>query len=198
MVARLCGLPESPMTSSFIIAESTINRALARCALLPLSALVKLREKSCADFIDRGGPIVDFREHVGDGCRLIGSGLCSVMTWTVEFHAAFDDEFAKLSRGVRVEIAAGATLLSERGPTLGRPHVDTLKGSKHANMKELRFRAEDGVWRVAFAFDPERRAVILVAGDKSGVSQKRFYRSLVGTADSRFGDWLKQLQQRGS
>jgi hypothetical protein len=63
---------------------------------------------------------------------------------------------------------------------LGRPHADTLNGSRHANMKELRFRAEDGVWRVALAFDPARRAVLLVAGDKSGGIESRFYRELSG------------------
>lgn len=54
--------------------------------------------------------------------------------------------------------------------------MDTLNGSKHANMKEMRFSAADGEWRVAFAFDPERNAIVLVAGDKSGGSQKRFYK----------------------
>src|SRR6266851_8300425 len=66
---------------------------------------------------------------------------------------------------------------------LGRPRVDTLKGSRHANMKELRFDADDGVWRVAFAFDPKRKAILLVAGDKSGGSEKRFYRQLIAKAD---------------
>jgi hypothetical protein len=53
-------------------------------------------------------------------------------------------------------------------------------------MKELRFDAADGVWRVAFAFDPNRKAILLVAGDKSGGSEKRFYRQLIETADERF------------
>ena len=57
--------------------------------------------------------------------------------------------------------------------------MDTLNGSRHANMKELRFRAADGEWRVAFAFDPKRRAILLVAGDKSGGSEKRFSRGLL-------------------
>jgi len=61
-------------------------------------------------------------------------------------------------------------------------------------MKELRFRADGGVWRVAFAFDPERKAIILVAGDKSGVSQGRFYKALIATADKRFDEHLKTLE----
>ena len=78
---------------------------------------------------------------------------------------------------------------------LGRPHVDTLKGSRYSNMKELRFNAEDGVWRVAFAFDPERRAILLVAGDKSGSSERRFYRQLIRKADDRYDRHLKALDR---
>lgn len=53
-------------------------------------------------------------------------------------------------------------------------------------MKELRFTVGDGVWRVAFAFDPSRCALLLVAGDKAGISERRFYRSLIERADARF------------
>ena len=73
---------------------------------------------------------------------------------------------------------------------------DALKGSKHGNMKELRFDAAGGVWRVAFAFDPERRAVVPVAGDKSGVAQSRFYKGLVAKADRRFAEHLKTATER--
>ncbi len=72
-----------------------------------------------------------------------------------------------------------------------------MKGSKHANMKELRFRASGGVWRVAYAFDPERRAILLVAGDKSGESEKRFYKGLIAKADRRFGEHLAELAGKG-
>src|SRR6266436_4004792 len=84
------------------------------------------------------------------------------------------------------EILALSLLLEQFGPRLGRPRVDALNGSRHANMKELRFSAADGEWRVAFAFDPKRRAILLVAGDKSGGSEKRFYRELIRKADDRF------------
>lgn len=79
-----------------------------------------------------------------------------------------------------------ARLLQQFGPQLGRPRVDTLEGSRHANMKELRFAAAGGEWRVAFAFDPKREAILLVAGDKSGGGQRRFYRELIRKADARF------------
>lgn len=83
-------------------------------------------------------------------------------------------------------MSALASLIQQFGPQLGRPRVDTLNGSRHANMKELRFSAADGEWRVAFAFDTARKAILLVAGDKSGVGEKRFYRELIRKADDRF------------
>ncbi len=113
---------------------------------------------------------------------------------TVLFHAAFVIEFKALPRAVRIDLAAAVKVLGERGPALGRPHVDTLNGSRHANMKELRFKSDGGVWRVAFAFDPKRNAIVLVAGDKSGVSEKRFYASLIATADTRYDDHLTDLK----
>jgi len=95
----------------------------------------------------------------------------------------------------RDELLAVTALLETYGPTLGRPHADTLVGSRHANMKELRFRAADGVWRVALAFDPTRRAILLVAGDKSDVARKRFYAALIRKADRRLTAHLKRLKE---
>ncbi len=118
------------------------------------------------------------------------------MQWTVNFHKAFESEFAELSLAVQEGLLATATLLKSQGPALGRPHADTLAGSKHPNMKELRFNAADGVWRVAFAFDRARKAIILVAGDKTGVAQKRFYKALIAKADARFTEHLKSLEGR--
>lgn len=108
------------------------------------------------------------------------------MSWVVEFLDLFEAEFDAFPESVRDAILAKALLLEKEGPQLGRPHADTLNGSRHANMKELRCPAGDGAWRVAFAFDPERKAVLLVAGDKSGSSEKRFYRQLIARADERF------------
>ena len=114
------------------------------------------------------------------------------MNWTVEFHPEFESEFKKLTAGVQDELLATAKLLKAFGPQLGRPHVDTLKGSHYANMKELRFEAENGEWRTAFAFDLQRKAILLVAGGKSGVSEKLFYRGLIAKADKRFTSHLEQ------
>lgn len=121
----------------------------------------------------------------------------SDMKWQVAFHDAFAQEFADLPEAVQDELLAHARLLEQFGPHLKRPRVDTLNGAKHANMKELRFDAADGVWRVAFAFDPARAGILLVAGDKSGRSAKRFYRELIAKADRRFAEHLAELQSRG-
>ena len=117
------------------------------------------------------------------------------MGWTVEFHPAFEAEFDALSREAKTAIAAKGRLLEEFGPQLGRPHADSLEGSKHANMKELRCNVDDGVWRVAFAFDPDRKAILLVGGDKSGGSERRFYRRLIAKAEERFDDHLRHLKR---
>jgi len=116
------------------------------------------------------------------------------MVWVVSFHDEFDAEFKELDVDVQNELLAHAKVLAEIGPTLGRPLVDTLAGSKHANMKELRFGAANGVWRIAFAFDPSREAILLVGGDKRGVAQKRFYKSLIEEADERFDQHLAILK----
>ena len=111
------------------------------------------------------------------------------MSWVVEIGDEFEPEFDDLHEDVRTEILVLARLV--------QPRVDTLNGSRHANMKELRFSAADGEWRVAFAFDTKRKAILLVAGDKSGVSEKRFYKGLIRKADDRFEAHLARLKKEG-
>jgi hypothetical protein len=115
--------------------------------------------------------------------------------WTVAVASEFDAELLALPAEVRVELLAQTRVLEQFGPTAGRPRVDTLKGSEHQNMKELRFDAGGGVWRVAFAFDLQRQAILLVAGDKSGRSERIFYRRLIAKADTRFAAHLKRLRR---
>jgi hypothetical protein len=116
--------------------------------------------------------------------------------WAVEIGDEFEREFDALPEEVRIEILAVSRVLQQFGPKLGRPRVDTLNGSRHANMKELRFGAADGVWRAAFAFDPKRRAILLVAGDKSGRGERKFYRDLIRKADDRFDAHLARLERK--
>jgi hypothetical protein len=116
------------------------------------------------------------------------------VSWVVEIGDEFELEFGSLHEDVQTEILALSRLLQQFGPQLGRPRVDTLKGSRHSNMKELRFSAADGEWRVAFAFDTKRKAILLVAADQSGISEKRFYRELIHKADDRFEAHLARLK----
>lgn len=117
------------------------------------------------------------------------------MVWIVDFHPLFGKEFKGFSETVQDALFEEIIMLENFGPGLGRPAVDTLNASRHSNMKELRFRADQGIWRVAFAFDPERKAILLVAGDKSGVNEKRFYKKLIKIADERFNEHLREMKQ---
>lgn len=118
------------------------------------------------------------------------------MSWSVLFHDEFDAEFRALAEDVQDSLLAAAKAVQIAGPKAGRPHVDTLKGSKHANMKELRFVANAGreIWRAALAFDPDRAAIVLVAGEKQGRNQVLFYKRLIKIADRRFDSHLRQLK----
>jgi hypothetical protein len=116
--------------------------------------------------------------------------------WQVATTEVFDEWFAELDKDAQAELIATVELLKLFGPRLSRPHADTLNGSKHANMKELRANTGEKVIRVAFAFDPERMAILLVAGDKGGVSQKRFYKQLIAKADSLFDAHLAELKTK--
>ena len=118
------------------------------------------------------------------------------MAWAVEISKEFEREFDEFPEEVQDEILAHAGLIEQFGPQLGRPRVDTLNGSRHSNMKEMRFDAAGGVWRLAFAFDPRRAATLLVAADKSGGSEKRFYRELIRKADDRFDAHLARVQKQ--
>jgi hypothetical protein len=117
------------------------------------------------------------------------------MRWTVILHDDFDDELALLAEDLQDEVLAHANLLAQFGPNLGRPAADTLEGSRHANMKELRFDWNGEVWRVAFAFDPKRQAILLAGGDKGGADQRRFYKRLIAIADDRYDKYLATLKK---
>lgn len=112
------------------------------------------------------------------------------MKWTVRFHPDFEKEYAALDADVSDKLAEVIVAIGQAGPQLGRPLVDTLNASKHKNMKEIRF-GLNGVWRFAFAFDPDRAAIILVGADKQGASQTAFYKNLIKIADRRFDEWLE-------
>jgi len=116
--------------------------------------------------------------------------------WEVATTGEFDSWFAGLGEDAQAEVIAKVELLRLLGPRLGRPHADTLNDSKHSNMKELRADTKDRVLRIAFAFDPDRSAILLLGGNKSGISQKRFYKQLIAKADALYDEHLEQIAAR--
>ena len=116
--------------------------------------------------------------------------------WTVTTTDEFDTWFAGLVEDGQVEVIAKVELLKLFGPKLGRPHADTLKESKHSNLKELRADTRGQVLRIAFAFDPNRAAILLIGGDKSGRSQKQFYKQLLSKAEQLYDAHLAKIQAR--
>jgi len=128
--------------------------------------------------------------------KTLGSQEHNERRWEVAFDEEFLPEFREFSEGVRRQTYSLIEILRTFGPQLGRPRVDTLNGSKHSNMKVLRFDADDGVWRVAFAFDLKRNAILLVCADKSGVSTDKFYRNLIDIADRRFDRHQRELARK--
>lgn len=113
--------------------------------------------------------------------------------WDVEVTDQFEQWWDTLSVEEQESIEAAVELLEERGPGLGRPLVDTVKGSRHANMKELRA----AMIRVLFAFDPRRTAILLIGGDKRDRWQE-FYAQMIPLADTLFDEHLKELESKGA
>lgn len=108
----------------------------------------------------------------------------------------FDQWFAELDEPAQIEVIAKVTLLKQLGPRLSRPHADTLNSSRHTNMKELRADTADKVLRIAFAFDPRRSAILLIGGNKTGRSQRLFYRQLIQQADRLYDEHLAAMKPR--
>lgn len=109
------------------------------------------------------------------------------MSWRVETTTEFDEWFATLSEQEEDQVVSAIAALEIEGPNLGRPLVDTVKGSKHPNMKELRRRS----FRILFAFDPERVAVLLIGGNKEG-QWSRWYKRAIKQADRLFDEHLRR------
>ncbi|HCH3308220.1 TPA: type II toxin-antitoxin system RelE/ParE family toxin [Vibrio parahaemolyticus] len=103
----------------------------------------------------------------------------------------FSDWVRGLTRSERIEIRAAIRVLEMEGPHLGRPNVDTVNGSKHSNMKELRVQIAGRPVRIFFAFDPTRTGILLCGGYKDGPGAKNFYKKYIKVADKEYSDHLK-------
>ncbi len=116
------------------------------------------------------------------------------MKWDIEVTDQFVDWLDGLSDADQNVVDIALQILGEQGPALGRPFVDTLRGSRHRNMKELRPQASS--IRVIFAFDPRRTAILLLGGDKQGRWQA-FYREAIPQADDLYDEHLETLRSEG-
>jgi hypothetical protein len=116
------------------------------------------------------------------------------MAWEVEYTDEFGAWYARLTPAEQDAIDAAVRSLEEGGPALGRPLVDTIATSRHANMKELR--PPTGHVRVLFAFDPRRTAIMLIGGDKARRWQE-WYREIIPVADRLYDEYLSELRQEG-
>ena len=115
--------------------------------------------------------------------------------WDVEYTDMFGSWWDELSEDEQDRVASAVELLEQSGPALGRPLVDTLKGSHHPNMKELRPRG--GHIRVLFAFDPRRMAILLMGGDKSRL-WSNWYADAIPAADALYDEHLQALRDEGA
>jgi hypothetical protein len=115
------------------------------------------------------------------------------MAWVVEFTDEFEVWWNDLSEDEQVDVTAKVRLLEELGPALGRPHADSVDGSRHANMKELRVQHAGRPYRVLFAFDPRRHAILLLGGDKTGNAS--WYYENIPVADRLFDDHLRTVER---
>jgi len=114
--------------------------------------------------------------------------------WEVEYTDEFGEWWSGLSEDEQAVTIKAVDKLGEEGPTLGRPLVDTVVGSRHPNMKELRPRP--GNLRVLFAFDPRRTAILLLGGDKTG-KWREWYEKAIPFADDLFDAHLNELREEG-
>jgi hypothetical protein len=130
----------------------------------------------------------------GFSSRLPAMSYTAIMAWEVEYTNEFGAWFESLTDAEQARVSASVNRLSEYGPTLGRPYVDTIRGSRHANMKELRPRG--GNIRILFAFDPRRTAILLLGGDKTGRWQA-WYNEAIPIADRLYDEYLVELRREG-
>ncbi|HEX2211856.1 MAG TPA: type II toxin-antitoxin system RelE/ParE family toxin [Longimicrobium sp.] len=113
----------------------------------------------------------------------------------MEYEVEFTDEFGEWWDGLSVaeQIAIGAVvdLLVEHGPRLGHPHSSGIRGSRHRHMRELRVQHQGRPYRILYAFDPRRTAILLIGGDKTG--NDRWYASFIAIADDLYDLHLREI-----
>jgi len=114
--------------------------------------------------------------------------------WIIDRTEEIAEWIKKLDEDAKEAIFRTLLILQEIGPSLGRPYADTIKESKHKNMKELRIQNRQRLFRILFAFDPDRKAILLIGGDKRG--DKRFYEKMIPLADALLDEHLEKRRRQ--
>lgn len=117
------------------------------------------------------------------------------MAWSVEYTDEFGGWYATLIDAVQDDVARVVGLLEVKGPHLPFPHSSGITGSRHDHMRELRIQSGGEPYRVFYAFDPRRSAILLIGGNKTG--DDRFYEIMIPVADRLYDDYLAEIRKEG-
>lgn len=117
------------------------------------------------------------------------------MTWDVEYTAEFEQWWLGLGSAERESVAAHVGMLEEIGPRLGAPYTTSVTTSRHSHMRELRVQHRGRPYRVLYAFDPRRVALLLIGGEKTG--DDRWYERFVPIADRLYDEHLRTIKREG-
>lgn len=117
------------------------------------------------------------------------------MTWDVEYTEEFGTWWEGLDEGTQIAIDATVRLLEVKGPQLPFPHSSDVRGSRFGQMRELRIQHKGAPYRILYAFDPRRTAILLIGGNKGG--DDRWYEAYVPRADQLYEDHLATLVKEG-
>ena len=117
------------------------------------------------------------------------------MEWEVEYTEEFEEWWDGLSEAEQETVAAYVILLEKKGPTLPFPYSSDIRGARHTHMRELRVQHKGRPYRVLYAFDPRRAAILLIGGDKTG--DDRWYEVNVPLADEIYDRHIAALKKEG-
>ncbi|WP_246669743.1 type II toxin-antitoxin system RelE/ParE family toxin [Agrobacterium sp. B1(2019)] len=159
-----------------------------------------LERSSCAP-TDQRRPLVNF-----EGSRYSVCGISleifhkwntfgAPMSWSVEYTDEFGEWYTTLIEAVQDDIVRVVGILEAKGPQLPFPYSSGIEGSKHEHMRELRIQSGGEPYRVFYAFDPRRTAILLVGGNKTG--DDRFYEIMVPVADRLYDNYLIEIGKEG-
>jgi hypothetical protein len=115
--------------------------------------------------------------------------------WEIEYTDEFEEWWDGLNEAEQEDVAAYVTLLEKKGPTLPYPYSSDIRGARHTHMRELRVQHKGRPYRVLYAFDPRRAAILLIGGDKTG--DDRWYETNVPLADELYDRHVAALEKEG-